>query len=330
MSKITKFFKTQALFSLIYFLMVFFLILFYSLSNSREIIYPICLALFFYIVYTVICIGYYISHINNIKRLNRGTYDIEVFNTTKQISYDSINNIHKNYNQKIDLIERNEKDNRRFIASSIHNLKTPITVSNLILQRLENKEIQIDDVINDLRVENEKVVVALNNILDIQRLDDFSNDFTPVKIDLYDEVSRTINDNKRLFINSHLFPKLNGNSCFVLSDSKWNTVLINQLISNAVKYSKDSTNKYIMFDIINESNNISLEIQDFGIGISEFDLPKIFEPFFTGENGRKNFYSSGIGLYLCKKICDKLNQKIEVKSVIGKGTIVKITYLTNL
>lgn len=323
-------FKNELFFTIIYALSNFSLILFYCLSESREIVYPLLLSFFFYFAYLCVSFGYTYVYIQNINRLSLGSKDFYSFNMDRKYTYDVINDLHKKYNTSLTNIKRREEENRRFISSCVHNLKTPLTVSNLLLQRVDNKEISYDEAFKGLKEENERLSEALSMILETQRLEEFVNDYEPVKMNLYEEVEKIINESKSLFINSHLFPVLKGNEVFVFFDEKWNKVMLKQIISNAVKYSKDSTDRHLYFEIKVSEKEVVLEVKDNGIGISEYDLPKVFDAFFTGENGRKNYYSSGIGLYLCKMICQKLGQKIEIESKKGKGTTVKISYLTKL
>jgi signal transduction histidine kinase len=166
------------------------------------------------------------------------------------------------------------------------------------------------------------------------RLADFAKDYVPEPIHLLEELKSIINKNKSLFIYNHVFPKIitDLTQADILSDRKWNELMINQLISNSVKYSKDGQEeaKSIYFIIEQKENHISLTIKDEGIGIPEHDLGKVCEPFFTGDNGRKGYQSSGIGLYFCKEVCKLLGHSLDITSEPGKGTSVKISYLAKL
>ena len=111
----------------------------------------------------------------------------------------------------------------------------------------------------------------------------------------------------------------------IFSDAKWVEFIINQIIINAVKFSIPNKGEVSIFSKINE-NNIILTIEDNGVGISEKDIDRVFEKGFTGENGRKFGKSTGIGLYLCKKLCDKLGIGISLISKEGLGTKVNIVF----
>lgn len=327
---ILKVLKNQLIFLITYLLAIFLIIFYYALTETKDPIYPIVIAAFFLVVYLLIAFGYTKLFYRNLKYLALNTYQVDSFNTEKTDTYSTINKIHNRYNEKITRLNDASIENRRFISACIHNLKTPITVSNLVLQRLEAEEISKEEAIEELKKQNKRTIDSLDMILDTERITEFAYDYTPEAIDLKLEVEKIINENKSSFIYSHIYPVLSGENKLVYTDSKWNKVLINQIISNALKYSKDALDKHIYFDITTENDYVVLKIKDQGIGIQEYDLPKVFEPFFTGDNGRKDFNSSGIGLYLCKLICDKLNHKITIESEPSKGTTVIISYLAKL
>jgi signal transduction histidine kinase len=132
---------------------------------------------------------------------------------------------------------------------------------------------------------------------------------------------------------NHIYPRFVSvqKPVYVLTDRKWHGMLLDQIISNAIKYSAaKKTEGYVYFDISQKPDAVELTITDSGIGIPEYDMERIFEPFFTGENGRQTGNSSGIGLYLCRRICDKLGHVLSIESVRGKKTEVKIRYLSKL
>lgn len=110
----------------------------------------------------------------------------------------------------------------------------------------------------------------------------------------------------------------------VFADRKWIVFILSQIIANAVKYKKEVLS--LSFSGMSEKENVRLEIRDNGIGISESDMGRIFDKGFVGENGRNGAKSTGIGLYLCRKLCEKMNLKIEAQSKKGEGTIITIVF----
>ena len=158
------------------------------------------------------------------------------------------------------------------------------------------------------------------------RLDEFQKDFSVQKVNLYTEVVDLINKEKRLFIKNMIIPKVElNNDLVVYSDKKWLKFIIEQIIINGVKYSKNY-GKYLTIKNRKNDKNIIIDIIDEGVGISRKDIKRVFEPFFTGENGRKFGESTGMGLYIVKTVCDSLGHKVEIKSEIQKGTKVSILF----
>lgn len=331
MSKFGRFFKDNICFSAIYFMAMTCVIGFYFLTTKdAEVIYPIFVALFFYLVYMVIQYVVYSIHLRNIEKLSQNEMKIKTSKYEYKNEYDAFNYLHNTYNKK--LTEMNEKNtmDRRFISGYIHNLKTPVTVSSIIVQRVNAGEIDAVDAVRDIDAELMRINQGLNMLLDIKRLEELEKDYEPSGVDLAEDIRSVINANKSLFINSHVYPKFDDEGSLVLTDSKWNQVLIGQIVSNAVKYSKspDGEQKSVYFEISKRGEYTDLTIRDEGVGISEYDLPRVFEAFFTGENGRKGYNSSGIGLYLCKTICDRLGQTIKIEN--DNGCKVTISYLSKL
>ena len=130
---------------------------------------------------------------------------------------------------------------------------------------------------------------------------------------------------RRDFINKNIKLNVSDIEGTIFSDAKWVEFIINQIIINAVKFSIPNEGKVSIYSKVNE-NNIILTIEDNGVGISEKDIDRVFEKGFTGENGRKFGKSTGIGLYLCNKLCDKLGIGISLTSKKGLGTKVNIVF----
>ena len=120
-----------------------------------------------------------------------------------------------------------------------------------------------------------------------------------------------------LFINSHISLDFRKHDIKCITDSKWLSVLLEQILSNAIKYSENSQ---IIIDSFKKDNSVVILIEDKGIGIPEEDINRIFDKGYSGFNGRLKQKSSGLGLYLAKSIADKLEIKLKVDSVVGQGS----------
>ena len=234
------------------------------------------------------------------------------------------NMLNQQYNQyRLKIQEQNEihNDHLTFINHWIHQMKTPVSVINLLLQEYEGEEVS-----SNIQQELDKIDKGLNMAMYFARLDQFQKDFSVEKVNLYNDVIELVNKERRLFIKNRIIPKVElDKDLVVYSDKKWLRFIIEQIIINGVKYSKDY-GKYLIIKNIENSEYIIINIIDEGIGIPKKDIKRVFEPFFTGKNGRKFGESTGMGLYIVKKVCDNLGHRVEIKSEIEKGTRVSILF----
>lgn len=212
-------------------------------------------------------------------------------------------------------IDDNKKmeDLADYYSMWIHQIKTPIAAINFLL---DNEEIDV----KVFRQELFKIERYVEMVLTYIRLGSETSDYVITSIDLDEVVRENIKKYATLFINKKIKLNYVSHETYVISDKKWLGFAFEQLLSNAIKYTKSGGEISIN---ISESKLI---IEDNGIGIYEEDLPRIFEQSFTGLNGRYEKKSSGLGLYLCKKTLDKLQHKIEITSEINKGTKVEVTF----
>ena len=195
----------------------------------------------------------------------------------------------------------------------IHQIKTPIAAMNFLL---DNEEIDV----KAFRQELFKIERYVEMVLTYIRLGSETSDYVITSINLDEVVRENIKKYVTLFINKKIKLNYVSHETYVISDKKWLGFAFEQLLSNAIKYTKSGGEISIN---ISESKLI---IEDNGIGIYEEDLPRIFEQSFTGLNGRYEKKSSGLGLYLCKKTLDKLQHKIEITSEVNKGTKVIVSF----
>lgn len=231
--------------------------------------------------------------------------------------------IHKRYISEISKLNNSIKERDLMLIEWIHNMKTSVSVISLASESMQSKKG------SDIRYENELLKKNLENALNVFRMDEFSSDYVPERINLNAIIKEVVNAEKSSFIYSKVYPKNNvDSSLFIYSDKKWLKFVLKQLVNNAVKYSPQ--NGSILICAVEEDNNIVLHIKDNGIGIKKSEIQRIFEPFFTGTNGRTSDKSSGMGLYLTKKICDKLNISIDVASIQGEGSDFSLTFANNI
>ena len=193
-----------------------------------------------------------------------------------------------------------------------HQIKTPIASMRLQIQSEDS------DVARRLDGDLNRIEAYVEMVLTFLRLDSDSTDYVIKEIDLDAVIKPAIRKFARDFISKKLTMDFKPTETRVLSDEKWLSFVIEQVLSNAVKYTKEGGIKVYM-----DEPGI-LCIEDTGIGINTADLPRIFENGYTGFNGREDKRASGIGLYLCKRICDNLGHKISAESEQGAGTKIRI------
>lgn len=339
-----NFIKDKLSFTIIYFINTILVLLYvYLESTYTDILYPLLLSIVLYLF--LIC-SEWIKYYKFNKGLNEGIEN-RYFNlnpkTNEQLEVsNAIFKIHKNYTSKISTLNAQNVDKKYFLSQWIHNIKTPASIIDLIIQKAtketnfskianSNEQMNILELFLDIREENTKIKNGLDQILNLSRLNDFSKDYEPQTVDLVQLLKDIINNKKSQFIYNNVFPKIefNQEKILVITDKKWNKFMLEQIIANAIKYSGCiKEKKYVYFNISINDKEMTLIIKDEGIGIPSYDIKRVFEPFFTGENGRKVHDATGIGLYICKVISKKLNHDIKIESEVSKGTSVSISYLS--
>ena len=216
--------------------------------------------------------------------------------------------------------KQDKKLQKVMIYRFVHQMKTPLSVLKLICENHSEEEDykKIGRNVNTIEYN-------LNQILNIYRLDEFKNDFVSEKVLLKNICKECINGLKDYFISSKIYPKLDINDdIYVYSDSKWLKLIIHQILTNAIKYSNST--QTVSVTAKKEDDKVYLSIIDTGVGIEKADLRSIFDLFYIGKNGRNNADSSGIGLYIVKRVSEYLGHKVEVESEIGKGTKLTIIF----
>ncbi len=312
------------------------MILFFNVApgTRKEVFYPLMLSGFFMIVLLISEWVKYYSFNHSLQRMSCNlNEDLRPITEEQKAINRIMTTAYEIYTSEVSQIKAKNKNKSYFISQWIHNLKTPISVIDLIAQkcRLEDKDPY--EAIENITQENKKLNSSLEQVLTIIRLDDFEKDYEPQCIDLVQSIKKLLNDRKKQFIYSGVFPELKceTDEMLVLTDEKWNMHMLEQIISNAIKYStEEGKTKKIYIDISHNMDNTLLTIRDEGIGIPSYDMDRIFEPFFTGENGRKYRGTTGIGLYVCSEIAKKLGHEIIAKSKLTMGTEFTIKYITKL
>ena len=237
-----------------------------------------------------------------------------------QVFYQLMKMTEKSMLERIGGIQRERKEYKEYIEQWIHEVKTPITAMKLICENNPGPFAR------DLMAELENVNRFTEQALYFARSEHAEKDYSVREIRLSDVVHEAIAGNKYLLRQNHVAITVEDMDDVVYTDDKWVRFILDQLISNAVKYRTDQP--VLHFCTRKENDRVLLSVEDNGIGIPSGDLPRIFEKGFTGENGRKIHSSTGIGLYLCRRLCDKLGIGISASSK-GKGTTISLSFHIN-
>ena len=242
--------------------------------------------------------------------------------TESKLIYDVICKSNKAMNDEIGEFKRGINDYREYIELWVHEIKTPIATCKLLI---ENNESPLTESIGE-------EVCKLENYIDqalfYTRSNTLEKDYIIKEMILSSCVNKVLNNNADSLIKKRVKISLGDLEKQVYSDSKWIEFILGQIISNSIKY-MNKEHKELKIYCNENSKYVILNIEDNGAGISEKDISRVFHKGFTGENGRKFGKSTGIGLYLCKKLCKKLGLDITLISEEGKFTRVSIIFPIN-
>lgn len=221
--------------------------------------------------------------------------------------------------EHVSATKRERKEYTDYIEQWIHEVKTPIAAIQVMCAN--NKSTFSAKLLSELQ----KIDLYAEQALFYARSDEAERDFLVKEVPVIDMVHQAIADNKQILIRADISVRVDSSSHTVYTDRKWVEFILKQLITNAVQY-RHGDSPIIQFSTSPISNGLVLEVKDNGIGISDSDLPRIFDKGFTGENGRIRRKSTGMGLYICQRLAKKLGLYLEVSSSPGEGTVIKLTF----
>lgn len=242
--------------------------------------------------------------------------------TNEQKIYNEfLENLYLQHSEEILQIRNEFLQNTDFLTSWVHEIKTPITAIKLASDNNSSDSETIDIV----KEEIDRIEDYVQKVLYYSRVNDFSKDYIISSTDISKVVRKCIRKHSTLFIKKHIQLNLENVNYTIDTDVKWIGFIIDQLISNALKYT--SNGGKITIDIQENDNEFALFVKDNGIGIKGEDMPNLFKRTFTGYNGRTEASNStGLGLYLSQKLAGKLGHYITIYSKAGAGTEVCIHF----
>ncbi|KNF09599.1 sensor signal transduction histidine kinase [Gottschalkia purinilytica] len=341
-----KYLKDRISYFLIYFISIGLTIFIISLDliireeklSTDNILYTLILSTILLIVFIVIDYskkhGFY-KGLNMALEENENSNEIFKLPKDNSIEHELFKKLliknYDSYENKLEKYRENYKDYTYFKSRWIHQMKTPVSVIKLMLENEEDRNIDETARRNyaSMKEEIEKLSHGLEMALYTLRVNDFEQDFKVERVNILEVVRNIINESKNTFIMNSIYPKIDVKEDIeVKTDKKWIKFVIRQIISNSIKYSKvkESENKSVLVTVNTDAEKTILSIKDKGVGIPKQDLGKVFDPFFTGRNGRIYSESTGVGMYLAKTICNKLGHDISVKSEEGEWTEITIVF----
>ena len=211
----------------------------------------------------------------------------------------------------------------------VHQIKTPISAMHVLLQAQETCQFKDEQYMKEMKMELFKIEQYVEMVLTYLRMEDMSSDLSFDLYSLDSIIRQAIRKYSQMFILKKIRLDYEPVQTNVLTDEKWLGFVLEQILSNALKYTNRSSQGRISVYMEEDSAQTQerkncLVIEDNGIGIWPEDLPRVFEKGFTGYNGRTDKKSTGIGLYLCKSVIDRLRHEIRIESEPGKGTKVSL------
>ena len=261
---------------------------------------------------------------NMLEELEEEYLITEIINTPDflegKILKNTIETIDKSMLENVNKYKYMTEDYKEYIELWIHEIKIPIATSKMVIENNKN------EVTKSIDEELDKVENYIEQALFYARSNTVEKDYYIRKVVLKEIVNESIKKNKSSLIQEKISIDIHDLDIEVNTDNKWIVFILNQIIQNSIKYRRKE-NSAIEIYANQEKENVILYIKDNGIGIKQGEITRVFEKGFTGTNGRlSNKKSTGIGLYLCKKLCNKLGIGIELNSVQNEETEVRLVF----
>ena len=289
----------------------------------------ICFCIFIICGISIITISYikknsfYKNYLSNLEKLSKKYLILETIpepNTYEEkILVNSLYDINKSMIENINEYQRSTIEFKEFVELWIHEVKIPI--SSMVLKCHNNKE-KYDKAFLSLirRLDNQ-----IDEVLYYVRSENTEKDFAIAEVSLKEVVRNVGLKNKDDLLESNIDFITDLKDLKINTDKKWLEFIINQIINNSIKYKKDK-DSYIKISAFEQADKAIIEIEDNSIGIPSKDLKRVFDKSFTGSNGREKVKSTGMGLYIVKKLCDKLGHNIKIESKEKEYTKVIIEF----
>ncbi|MCX4253844.1 MAG: sensor histidine kinase [Bacilli bacterium] len=328
--KFTYYIKDKILNIIMYFIMILLIMMMLiAFKTPISLIIWILITIFVFGIAIILTDFYrkkafYNSLLSNVSLLDKAYLVLETIKKPDfyegEILYQALYEINKSMCENIKDYEMQLNAFKEYIEMWIHEVKIPL--SSLVLISHNHKEKSILEQIKRIEAYVEQVLYYV-------RGENAEKDYLINEVSLKKVINNVAIKNKDEILANKIDFLVNNINTKVYTDSKWLEFIINQIISNSIKYQNKKTKSIIKISTYEKDAKIILEIYDNGIGISASDLPQVFDKTFTGLNGRSNAKSTGMGLFIAKKLCEKLGHKIEIESKKNQFTKVIITFSKN-
>ena len=297
-------------------------------TNKQAVMGVIATAILGFILYIIYDFGrrkkFYDKFLNDLDLLDKKYLITEMVEKPNfyegEILYDALYEIDKSMAEKIKEYSLSIADFKEYIEMWIHEIKLPLASLNLMVHN--HKELSDKKIIEQLK----RIDDDVEQVLYYVRSENAEKDYLIKEIELNKVISNVAIKNKDILLENNIDFEVEVGNKKVLTDSKWLEFIVNQIVSNSMKYIRNGVEHLIRITAEENNKNIILKIYDNGIGISKADIPKVFDKTFTGNNGRKIETSTGMGLYISKQLCKKLGHKITIDSKEKEYTEVSILF----
>ena len=330
--KLLDYIKDNVISIIIYFITILLIILILNAFKMPPLVITLIGFLLLLNGLVILLISYYRKNkfytvfIDTLNKLSKKYLILETIpepNTYEEkIMVESLYEINKSMVENINEYQRNINEFKEFVELWIHEVKIPI--SSMVLKCHNNKDKYDSSFLSLIR----RLDNNIDEILYYVRSENTEKDFAITEVNLKEIIKNVGIKNKDDLLENKIEFIADIKQSNVSTDKKWLEFIINQVINNSIKYKKDK-NSVIKISSREEGGKIILEIYDNGIGIPSKDIKRVFEKSFTGTNGRDRFKSTGMGLYIVKKLCDKLGHIVLIESVENEYTKVKLEFGKN-
>lgn len=324
------YFKDKAFYIVSYLISLILLLLIFRAFNVNPALTIMVFVILISLFILLILYGYYrrlkfyndlISNVNN---MDKAYYVLATLESPDfydgKILYDALYTINKSMIENIKTLEKQNEDFKEYIEMWIHEVKIPLSTLSLMIHNHKNsfdkKTIEQIKRINDY----------VEQVLYYARSENAEKDYIITSVKLEKVINQVALKNKDTLLDNKIDLIVKNINYEIYTDAKWLEFILNQVVSNSIKYKKDDEKSYIEIYVEEINGLTKLFIKDNGIGIPKEDIKRVFNKSFTGYNGRIKSKSTGMGLYISKELCNKLGHNIDIKSEKDKYTIVCITF----